>query len=390
MLKNFITAMVALLAALVLAEAVLWIFPVPDPYEQYKSANNKIRYIRMQYPTKLNVKFYSEENLPGFENYEWPITFSTNNAGMRGDYLESPKPADEYRIFAVGGSTTECLFLDDKDAWPSLLQELLLESVPGRKANVYNTGKAGAASVDHIELTALRLVHLQPDMIVLFLGFNDQTRLLIDDNRLDFDTPTKIQTDIPFWQFIATEFQMPRRIYYAIQRHDAEHVIYERTRAYDVAKSAQAKPLWDKPMPSLDLDYYANNLKTLISICKEHGIELLLVTHPDTWTTSDGRLVASHGYYAKGQYRYPKDQLHRQLQSINEITRQIAVANDIPCFDAAAALPPDSSAFYDDCHLNPNGSKLMANLLAKYILQNHLLDKPLSTHLNLSQPLSTR
>ncbi len=374
MLKNFITAIVALLAALVLAEAVLWIFPVPDPYEQYKSANNRIRYIRLQFPTNLNVKFYSEENLPGFEEYEWPGTFSTNNVGMRGDHLETPKPVDEYRIFAVGGSTTECLFLDDKDAWPALLQESLLESVPGRKVKVYNAGKAGAASVDHIELTALRLVHLQPDMIILFLGFNDQTRLLIDDNRLDLDTPTKIQTDIPFWQFIATEFQIPRRIYYAIQRHDDRYSIYERTRVFDTAQSAQAKPLWDKPMPPLDTGYFANNLKTFISICKGHGIDLLLVTHPDTWTTTDQRLSACHGLHAKGNYRYPKDQLHQQLQSLNEITKKMAALYAIPCFDAAAALPPDSSAFYDDCHLNPHGSKLMAQLLAKYILQNHILE----------------
>jgi len=48
--------------------------------------------------------------------------FSINQAGIRGD---SFTPQQRYRLLAIGGSTTECLLLDDAKAWPHLLQELL-------------------------------------------------------------------------------------------------------------------------------------------------------------------------------------------------------------------------------------------------------------------------
>ena len=41
---------------------------------------------------------------------------------MRGDEITGQH---DYRILAVGGSTTECLFLDQDESWPAVLQRLL-------------------------------------------------------------------------------------------------------------------------------------------------------------------------------------------------------------------------------------------------------------------------
>lgn len=51
--------------------------------------------------------------------------FHTNSEGIRGDEFASEQ---KYRILAVGGSTTECLYLDDKEAWPYLLQTKISQS----------------------------------------------------------------------------------------------------------------------------------------------------------------------------------------------------------------------------------------------------------------------
>ena len=50
-----------------------------------------------------------------------PTRFSINRDGIRGDPLGN----HALRILAVGGSTTECLYLDDQKAWPALLQRRL-------------------------------------------------------------------------------------------------------------------------------------------------------------------------------------------------------------------------------------------------------------------------
>jgi hypothetical protein len=45
--------------------------------------------------------------------------FIVNSQGVRGDEFS---PDDDYRILAIGGSTTECLYLDQTEAWPYLVQ----------------------------------------------------------------------------------------------------------------------------------------------------------------------------------------------------------------------------------------------------------------------------
>lgn len=82
-----------------------------------------------------------------------PTHFSINGSGLRGDDFG---PDAEYRILAIGGSTTECLILDDEDAWPQVLQGLLRAS--GRRAWVGNAGKAGLRTAHH----ELEVQHLLP------------------------------------------------------------------------------------------------------------------------------------------------------------------------------------------------------------------------------------
>ena len=48
--------------------------------------------------------------------------FTINDRGIRGDAFSEDQ---QYRILAIGGSTTECFYQDDSEAWPYLLQERL-------------------------------------------------------------------------------------------------------------------------------------------------------------------------------------------------------------------------------------------------------------------------
>lgn len=45
-----------------------------------------------------------------------------NSHGIRGD---EPTPAHTYRILALGGSTTECLALDQSETWSYIVQKII-------------------------------------------------------------------------------------------------------------------------------------------------------------------------------------------------------------------------------------------------------------------------
>src|SRR5437867_3747247 len=52
--------------------------------------------------------------------------FTTESHGLRYPReIAVPKPSGTYRIFCVGGSTTECTYLDDEAAWPARVEQAL-------------------------------------------------------------------------------------------------------------------------------------------------------------------------------------------------------------------------------------------------------------------------
>ena len=172
---GMILASASVLVCSLIAEPFLRYFvPVPDPYEAVKTLRNINRYIKSEFPRNYWAQTEPEEGLLGIKG---PNSFSTNNMGFRGDYLLEPKPASEFRIFMIGGSTTEGLYLDDSQTITKILQDELGQYLDDHvQVKVQNAGKSGDSLPDHLSMLVHRIVHLQPDLIVLFSGVNDLTR----------------------------------------------------------------------------------------------------------------------------------------------------------------------------------------------------------------------
>src|SRR2546426_6636770 len=74
--------------------------------------------------------------------------FRINRFGVRGRAFGDDRT--EYRILAVGGSTTQCSVLDDTEVWTHLLEEGLGRTVDGRQVWVGNVGRDGASARDQV------------------------------------------------------------------------------------------------------------------------------------------------------------------------------------------------------------------------------------------------
>ena len=118
-------AMISLIMALLIAEMGLRLY-LPSP--------------RKYYPRPPNIQRVYDASPPGvLPGVEGPARYWTNSQGIRGDELS---PEDNYRILTLGGSSTECLVLDQTEAWPQLLQDRLNDT--GQyQAWVGNAGQAG-------------------------------------------------------------------------------------------------------------------------------------------------------------------------------------------------------------------------------------------------------
>ena len=121
--KHFFRVFVVLgsiLIALLIAESVL------------RATLYHKRYI---WPPKLKMVFEPQSDvMPGVSGRS---EFEINSIGFRGDELAS---TNTYRILAIGGSTTICLYLDQAETWPILLQKTLNKESAGHDVWIGNAG----------------------------------------------------------------------------------------------------------------------------------------------------------------------------------------------------------------------------------------------------------
>jgi hypothetical protein len=359
---------IVFLVLLVVAELILWLMPVEDPYKKFKQYVEP-GYIKSQFAPNTRLEFEMEDSLPGFENYAKKTVFSTNNIGFRGKELDIHNKS-AYRILCVGGSTTECLRLNDGDDWPAVLESLLHKNSQ-RKYEVQNCGKSGEDLNDHISMIAHRIIHLKPDMIILYSGVNDLRKSYFDHNPLKIETQN-VHT-LPFSKLLLSQFQLYRRFYYMMKNQQApkQESITLKSNYKGEVLAAEKAPISGTPAP-LDTSYYAHKIKAIIGICKANNITLVIATQKTNWLTRDK--VLNNWIYMNmiGDTAYSRTMLQQKMDEMNTIQATLAKQQGVYILRTDSLLPATAEYFHDDCHFNPKGCRQMAQHCFDLIQQiNH-------------------
>ena len=380
-LAKLLLSLVALAVALLLGELVLWfLMPLPNPYLVPDTADQFVydelrRAPRNRYVPSYNTQKVLELHpdlaiLPGVSP---KVKFTLNSFGFRNARMEHlRKPDGEIRVFAIGGSTTECLYLDDADAWPEVLQRKLLADAPG--INVINAGHSGDTTRDHIAQLSQRVVPYRPDVVLFLAGINDlrlhlepdysptrrDTNSLIPEENFSFNLGLK--------SWVVNISQISRL---AILVHRGK--LTQDSRGNPVQdphgrwiQDARAQ-LQQMPLRAIDPDSvpkpeFEENLRTLVGVTRSAGAEPVFITQPVIWGAPAGewekRLwVSSHG-------RIPHAQLWKMLERFNEVTRRVSNELGVPLVDLALTLPKTSEVFYDDDHYTVAGAEKVAQQVA--------------------------
>ncbi len=367
----------------IFAEAVLWIFfPIGDPYRLWKEGQVvETKYIESQFQPDQQYLFYPEPELSGMGEM---ARFTTNNLGFRGDNIEQPKPDDEFRVFMVGGSTTECVYLDDTRSVTAVLESYLDQQLSDpAKVKVYGAGKSGDRSYDHLAMIGQRIIHLQPDLIIVFCGLNDLTAAIYnadylhlpqaDGARISFADQTK---------YLLTSFQLPRRLYYVykgiLKPQTGDDLLTSISFKSDYKSKVELRkssPQTDQP-PRTDIAPYSDNLISIVGLAKAHNVRLVLMTQAMTWNSKIDPNVTDWvwGTYKDG-VTYREDLMDEAVDTYNDAMREVGIETGIPVFDLALFMPKSLEFFYDDCHFNIKGAEKAATLLGDFLIENGLTVK---------------
>jgi len=315
--------------------------------------------------------------------------FIVNSKGVRGDELPSDS---RYKILALGGSSTECTFLDQAEAWPFLLQKRLTQAAGGR-VWVGNAGKSGNTTRQHI----LQMKYLLPqfpdiEAVIILPGINDLTTMLSRDKRHNLNKdepeeellmlafsliPLSRKSDLPFYKNTAL-WQACKKIRYLIFSAGEGQDIYARQYITWRRHRENAKTIINVlPDMSQALEEYSRNINAMIDIGRQKGARLIFLTQPVLWKPGlskdlQGLLwLGGVGNFQKeeGKEYYSVDALAEGIEVYNRVLLRICKDRRVECIDLASMLPKDATVFYDDCHFNEDGSQKVSEILSQYLLQ---------------------
>lgn len=173
-----------------------------------------------------------------------------------------PKPDNDFRIFAFGGSVTEGgIFPGYKANFLRFLSFLLEGVYPERSVEIINLGRSGESSSEVVNKANLALQY-SPDLYIVYSGNNEFLKY-IDAN---VDNGTGLHA-----------FLMKSALYSSIHLKVMTANPTIGARRFD-----QKRQLADSPVgSSAEFDeierQYADNIEKVIKFCKEHEIGLIII-----------------------------------------------------------------------------------------------------------------
>jgi lysophospholipase L1-like esterase len=296
-------------------------------------------------------------------------TFSTNRWGMRGD--EPPRDwPNHYTILTIGGSTTQCFFLDDQKTWPHLLQERLRARHP--EVWVGNGGLDGHTTRGHLLFMHEVVPKIRPNAVIFLTGINDLGFSINDTERA---IAAANQVERTGWRYRLFASSRLLQVGAAWKR-----ILVDKAMVVD-AKRTRHHALVVQPMPSreqLPADLYSllpalvdyrQNLRRLIAAARAMHVRPIFLTQPlefsDTPYWQSVRIRFE--WLRSTKQAYSCATLWRLLDVYNQELRQLCRAEGVECYDLAAEIPHRPEYFYDGVHFTERGAARVAEVVAPVI-----------------------
>ncbi|MGA7578513.1 MAG: SGNH/GDSL hydrolase family protein [Desulfobaccales bacterium] len=355
--KNTILFFLGLLVALAIVEVVLRIY---NPLGFTMKGNkillpvNRIQIIHNLKGGKLDELVVNKKNSLGFRGEDPPADFKA--------WLT---------IVTVGGSTTECLAINEEKSWPHLLQEKLKNHFS--KLWLNNAGIGGHSTFAHIILMKDFLIKLKPKVVLFLAGINDLGRSDISNSDRNlwgfgfqkFETMLMVganHSEVVSILLNLYRFYFPA--YTKLSQIDERDI---RTLKPKEIPAAEEEPIIEKYRQNYLPDYRLR-LEKLINLARANQIDPVLITQPALYGNAVDDITGVHlddiDVYGvtNGKTGW------RELELYNEVTRQVGKEREVLVFDLARELPKSSLYYYDLVHYSNEGCARVAEIIYSHLL----------------------
>jgi len=295
-------------------------------------------------------------------NFDGINTVSTDEMGYRSvgdiDYYND----DNFRIYAIGGSTTEEIYVDDNETWTSLLQ-VSLNNSQNENFEVINTGVSGLRARHHLA-TMLFTANYYPDAYIFLMGVNDwnsHIKAVVGDDASELSS--RLSATL-LWQGLSFAKRLFNSLLY--DSSEGENGVSEE---YGVYYSQQNNSLEKNDvrefLPNDIHPNYESYVRQIATRCNENSYLCIFVSQPSAYSTQLTNDLKERLWMTPPNVKYTLDleSLIGISQLYNQRLLELATENNIHFCDLAKEIPPTTDYFYDDVHFNENGSRAVANVL---------------------------
>ena len=314
--------------------------------------------------------------MPGVSSSE--AVFKANSDGVRGDELT---PKHSFKVLAVGGSTTECLYIDQKKTWPHILQDNLA-AIYKEGIWVGNIGRSGLSTTGNlIELKYLLPQYQKIDLIIALVGFNDFQSSLMDTFSRNNLKPEKEKIEMVF---VITpskigNFEVIKITQRLLNKFFRDKGIIEDSSGswYIGARNSRKRAQIINSLPdlSLSLEIFEDNINQIIDLAGQSSARIIFLTQPYMW--NDGLSPAEKdllwfGYTGDKEKYYSIPALIEGLKAFNLRLKEVCKKRKVGYIDLEKLIAPNTASFYDDLHFNEEGCRKVAGLITEYLRENKI------------------
>jgi hypothetical protein len=312
------------------------------------------------------------DGMPGIEGVQ---RITTDGEGFRTSVpIDYTRPAAGLRVFTIGGSTTEEIHHDDRRTWSTLLGERLEERL-GRPVEVANTGVSGTRTPHHAA-TLEHVLPLHPDVAVFLVGVNDwneQVRRLMalgperaPESFAVLETHRRLRALTLGESLLAVALDRLKSGRHFGATAEAAAPRIERGEYYTRQNHSLDRPHRVELRPENVDPIFAAYLERIAATCHRAAIVCVFVTQPHGY-----RAGTTEEYRARFWMTPPNADYTLGLPSLEALAdlyngyvvragRDLGVA----VCDVAGGIEPSFRHLYDEVHLNLEGSRHLADLLA--------------------------
>jgi lysophospholipase L1-like esterase len=297
--------------------------------------------------------YVSYEMKPG---YQRKGKAHINALGFRGDPIEPQKPAGRYRIVAIGDSTTYGIFNEYDDTFPAQLERELDAQLSTDRVEVINAGLVSATSAESFVRFYMRVLPLQPDMVVLYGALGDVFPRVFDnysEDYLHFRRAPETTRSLLSHSYLAS---LVRQAVLARFLPDAglrNGNLLEYTWRWENLPKDEARRIAN--FEATTAKVFKRNLKYIIDGAIANGVKPVLVTfgyNPEKSNWNDD---------------IPSQIWGPGIEQNNAAIRELAGDYRLPLCDFNKSALDTPKAFEDSIHLSKRGNRKLAECITEAV-----------------------